>query len=185
MRQITFAFIDEALTRHYTGFTDGSLWNGWRRVCVTSATLAEMLEDEDYNFQFAMGKWDGDIPGSPIFLTPWKTDFETLFMLDGATATEIRVDYWRELSIQDRQHAENFFRWLAVNGINFHPDTKFDDYVDVGGHRTFPDMEAHDLDKRMNEAFLVLGDEVYEVASRMRWDRLFVPKGSIPKGSTR
>ena len=46
-------------------------------------------------------------------------------------------------NVHDRATAEQFVKaCVAEIGLGFHPDTRFEDYVDAGGNRVFSDAEA-------------------------------------------
>lgn len=61
--------------------------------------------------------------------------------------------------------AEEFIRETVQNiGMGYHPDSRFEDYVDDNGKRLFSDDEAEELNMKTNAAFNVLGTEVYDIA---------------------
>lgn len=53
---------------------------------------------------------------------------------------------------------------IDLLGSGFHPDTPFTDYVGLyHGQRVFSDEAAANLQTRLDAAFEVLGEDVYEV----------------------
>lgn len=51
------------------------------------------------------------------------------------------------------------FADLLAAGVNLHPDTPFDDYVEAAtGERTFSDEQARRLDEAMARAFTICRD---------------------------
>ena len=67
--------------------------------------------------------------------------------------------------IKDKKDVINFFDYLYLTrSISFHPDDDFNDYVNTKTKEpSFTKAEAEELNKRMKEAFDVLGDDIYEV----------------------
>ena len=66
-----------------------------------------------------------------------------------------------------------FFDALLDAGLNFHPDTPFDDYVNLSDNtRSFSDREARRLDALMAQCFEVRGDPYGAgLAAMARWKR--------------
>lgn len=62
--------------------------------------------------------------------------------------------------------AEEWVREQVENiGIGYHPDTRFEDYIDKGtGKRLFSDDEARELNALSDAAFDRLGNDIYDVA---------------------
>ena len=73
--------------------------------------------------------------------------------------------------IKNKQDVIDFFDYLYVDRqLSFHPDDDFSDYVNLETKKpAFTKAEVPLLNKRMKEAFAVLGDDIYEVGM----DRLF------------
>jgi hypothetical protein len=69
------------------------------------------------------------------------------------------------IQISSEQDIRNFFRFLVEElSLNFHPDTAFEDYVDVNtGNPTFEKPEADRLNTLMDHCFALIGERVYEV----------------------
>lgn len=78
----------------------------------------------------------------------------------------------REISSAD--DVRRFFRWLLrYQGLNFHPDTDFNNYVQYRtGRRIYGPREAFRLNKLMEQAFNAVPD-VYQIAveESERFDR--------------
>jgi hypothetical protein len=56
-------------------------------------------------------------------------------------------------NVHDRATAEQFVKaCVAEIGLGFHPDTRFEDYVDAGGNRVFSDAEAERLNLMADRA---------------------------------
>jgi hypothetical protein len=56
-------------------------------------------------------------------------------------------------NVHDRATAEQFVKaCVAEIGLGFHPDTRFEDYVDGDGRRVFPDAEAERLNLMADRA---------------------------------
>lgn len=74
--------------------------------------------------------------------------------------------------IKNKQEVIDFFDYLYVDRkLSFHPDDDFADYTNLETKKpAFTKAEVPLLNKRMKEAFAVLGDDIYEVGM----DRLFV-----------
>jgi hypothetical protein len=76
------------------------------------------------------------------------------------------IDWTRQIRTVDDVRA--FFAELIAEGINFHPDDEFKDYVRYGtDERLFTDGEADQLDKMMQLAFQVcstMENDIYRLA---------------------
>lgn len=66
--------------------------------------------------------------------------------------------------IFDKGDVRRFFKALLAAGVNFHPDTSFDQYVNAAGTRLFSDEDATVLDTAMEATFDVADCDPYEVA---------------------
>ncbi len=65
--------------------------------------------------------------------------------------------------IQTVDDVKRFFKALVDAGINFHPDTPFEDYEDRDHKRTFTDDEAALLNRAMEQVFSLPDIDPYEV----------------------
>jgi hypothetical protein len=68
-----------------------------------------------------------------------------------------------DLTASDEKAYRFFVNWLYDRSVVFHPDTRFWEYVDRRGARTFSTKTARILDEAMLRFFKSLGDEVYEI----------------------
>jgi hypothetical protein len=73
--------------------------------------------------------------------------------------------------LKTEKDVRKFFLYLLnVKGLNFHPDTPFDDYIHIntkGQNPFFTQEEASRLDLMMEKAFLICeydGLDIYEIA---------------------
>lgn len=74
--------------------------------------------------------------------------------------------------IKSQQDLERFVGKLIADGINFHPDTPFEEYVNEARVRVYDDWEAWVLNCRMAEAFERFGETVYDTSLRIIRKRL-------------
>lgn len=60
--------------------------------------------------------------------------------------------------IERFSEARAFFNWLRSEGVLFHPDDPFENYVDSTGQPSFTPEQAKLLNRVMRESFAVLGE---------------------------
>lgn len=74
--------------------------------------------------------------------------------------------------------ADSFAAWVRYlihdRRLNFHPDTPFGDYVDHDGNLYFSIHEIRRFDATMEQAFMCLGDRVYEIAAPILREALMI-----------
>ena len=77
--------------------------------------------------------------------------------------------YTQDFHITNAEEVKSFFHHIVYDlGINFHPDDDFKNYVSYKtGERTMYDEQAELYNRLMDEAFVVCGEEAYEVGSEL------------------
>lgn len=69
--------------------------------------------------------------------------------------------------INTPEDVKRFFTALITGGINFHPDTPFEDYTTKSGERSFTDEETAVLNAAMQKSFNVPGVDPYETGLKI------------------
>jgi len=61
-------------------------------------------------------------------------------------------------------------------GAGFHPDTQMNDYVDGDGLPAFTDDEARDNQEKLDKAFELLGEDIYECGMELGYKLGYYPR---------
>lgn len=73
-----------------------------------------------------------------------------------------------QLAIRNPHDVEEFTRMLVREGVTFHPDTDFNDYINIhSGKLTFTKKEAATLNQTLQKCFEVCESnsvDIYEIA---------------------
>jgi len=78
--------------------------------------------------------------------------------------------------IESIDDVRNFFKQLLNEDLNFHPDTPFEDYIDLQTKKPcFSKEEAEMRNKLMDDCFVVCeqdGVDIYEIAMEEFWSSI-------------
>ncbi len=68
------------------------------------------------------------------------------------------------VNIETTEDVSAFVRYLIYHEeLNFHPDTPFDDYLDLDGKLVYTSEQCTERESLLEKCFALVGDDVYSI----------------------